>query len=325
VNGLSVCSGIGGLDLGLEWAGINITGQVEIDPWCRGVLARHWPDVPQHDDIRTAAQWWLSERRPQADVIFGGIPCQPHSVAGKRLGTADSRWIWPAVRDLIDAVAPQYVIIENVPRFIRSGLIDVLRDLAALGFDAEWGCIPAAALGAPHLRWRIFLFAALADPGRDPGYQRRPDHARQSPGGRHAHRSAVGADGAQWALADPEHAGRGEDDPARSALVRENIGVQAGRHETSGGIELRSADVAGLQRGRQPEPGLGGGPDGFPGWLDGSWEARVPRTVPRQPDHNDRIRGLGNAVVPAVAEYAGRLFMQWAQRRSLDQHRNRGR
>jgi DNA (cytosine-5)-methyltransferase 1 len=258
LNGLSICSGVGGLDAGLQrGAGIVPAAQVEIDPWCRGILEAHWPGVARHDDLRTAAAWWASAPRPAIGVLYGGIPCQPHSGAGKRLGTADPRWIWPAARDLIETARPRYVILENVPRFVRSGLLDVLSDLAALRFDAVWGHIPAAALGAPHLRWRFFLFAALADP--------------ECPGLAEL-RGEPGVDGPQLPPAE------------------------------------RDRDQWGAG---QPEPGLGRGPDGFPGWLDGTWEAGIPRTAPRGPDHNDRLRGIGNAVVPAVAEYAGRLFTQW--------------
>lgn len=89
LNVLSLFAGIGGLELGLERAGMNVVGQVEIDPYCVRVLAKHWPDVPRHDDVRTAAEWWLSQERPEVDVICGGFPCQPFSTAGLRGGLAD--------------------------------------------------------------------------------------------------------------------------------------------------------------------------------------------------------------------------------------------
>jgi hypothetical protein len=115
VNALSLCSGIGGLDLGLTWAGWTIAGQVEIDPWCRSVLAAHWPGVPRHDDIRTAAAWWTSAPRPAIDLICGGIPCQPHSAVGRRLGVTDPRWLWPPFAHVVAALRPALVLIENVP------------------------------------------------------------------------------------------------------------------------------------------------------------------------------------------------------------------
>jgi DNA (cytosine-5)-methyltransferase 1 len=101
MNGLSLFSGIGGLDLGLERAGIRTVGQVEIDLWCRRVLAKHWPDVPRHDDVRTAADWWLSRRRPRVHLVSGGPPCQPVSDAGRKMAQQDERWLWPQMRDTI--------------------------------------------------------------------------------------------------------------------------------------------------------------------------------------------------------------------------------
>lgn len=166
MNGLSLFSGIGGLDLGVERAGIITVGQVEIDPWCRRVLAKHWPDVPRHDDVRTAADWWLAEERPHVDLVFGGPPCQPFSVAGRKRGIADERWGWPWMADVVRRVRPRYVLVENVPTLVRDrdAFGWVLGDLAELGFDAEWSVISACALGAPHVRERLFL-VAFADGG----------------------------------------------------------------------------------------------------------------------------------------------------------------
>src|SRR5690606_23421248 len=84
LNILSLFAGVGGLELGLEWAGMRTVGQVEIDPYCQRVLAHHWPDVPRHDDVNTAPHWWRSEPRPPVDVVCGGFPCQPFSLAGKQ-------------------------------------------------------------------------------------------------------------------------------------------------------------------------------------------------------------------------------------------------
>lgn len=103
---LSLFAGIGGIELGLERAGMTTVGQVELDPYCQRVLARHWPEVPRHDDVRTAPEWWASEPRPAVDVICGGFPCQPFSTAGLRRGVADDRWGWPWMADVIRAVRP---------------------------------------------------------------------------------------------------------------------------------------------------------------------------------------------------------------------------
>jgi DNA (cytosine-5)-methyltransferase 1 len=161
VNVLSLFSGIGGLDLGLERAGMTIAGQVEIDPWCRTVLDRHWPEVPKHDDVRTAADWWSASARPAVDVVAGGFPCQPFSVAGRRRGVADERWMWPAMAAAVRELRPRYVVVENVPALLadRDAFGWLLSDLADLGFDAEWSLLSACAVGAPHPRERLLLVA----------------------------------------------------------------------------------------------------------------------------------------------------------------------
>lgn len=161
MNVLSLFAGIGGLELGLERAGMTVVGQVEINPFCRGVLEQHWPDVPKHDDVRTAVPWWMSEERPDVDVVCGGFPCQPFSHAGKKLGIADERWGWPWMRDVIDAVRPRIVVVENVAALLRDveAFSVVLGDLSDLGFDVEWDVVSACSLGAPHMRRRLFMVA----------------------------------------------------------------------------------------------------------------------------------------------------------------------
>src|SRR5690348_11915979 len=99
---------------------MTTVGQVEIDPWCRRVLARHWPDVPRHDDVRTAPEWWASTERPPVDVVCGGFPCQPFSSAGLRRGVGDERWGWPWMASVVRAVRPRYVVVENVADLVRS-------------------------------------------------------------------------------------------------------------------------------------------------------------------------------------------------------------
>jgi DNA (cytosine-5)-methyltransferase 1 len=161
VNVLSLFSGIGGLELGLERAGMTVVGQVELDDYCRQILTKHWPEVPRHDDVRTAVQWWQSRPRPRVDLICGGFPCQPFSSLGLGLGLADERWGWPWMRDVLDAVRPRYVLIENVAALL--GYVEafaiVLDDLSERGFAVEWSVVSACALGAPHPRRRLFVLA----------------------------------------------------------------------------------------------------------------------------------------------------------------------
>lgn len=161
LNVVSLFAGIGGLELGLERAGMTVVGQVELDDYCRRVLAKHWPDVPRHDDVRTAADWWLSEERPEVDVICGGFPCQPFSGLGNRLGIADERWGWPWMADVVRHLRPRYVVVENVPALLRDSDAFgwMLGDLAADGFDADWDVLSACSFGAPHTRERLFLVA----------------------------------------------------------------------------------------------------------------------------------------------------------------------
>jgi hypothetical protein len=112
VNVLSLFAGIGGLELGLERAGMTVVGQVELDPFCRRVLAKHWPEVPRHDDVRTCVDWWRREPRPPVHVVAGGFPCQPVSEAGRKLAQADARWLWPEMAKVIRAIRPVWVIGE---------------------------------------------------------------------------------------------------------------------------------------------------------------------------------------------------------------------
>lgn len=161
MNVLSLFAGIGGLDLGLERAGMQVVGQVEIDPFCRSVLQRHWPEVPRHDDVRTAVDWWLAQPRPAVDLVAGGFPCQPFSTAGLRSGVTDQRWGWPWMEHVVRVLRPRYVVVENVAALLddADAFGRLLGDLADLGFDADWSVLSACSVGAPHTRERLFLVA----------------------------------------------------------------------------------------------------------------------------------------------------------------------
>ena len=293
MNVLSLFSGIGGLELGLERAGMTVVGQVEIDPFCRSVLAKHWPEVPRHDDVRTAVEWWLGRARPAVDVVCGGFPCQPVSLAGKGLAQADERWLWPAAWAVIRDLRPRWAVLENVPGLLGRGLGDVLGDLAEIGYDAEWDCLPAAAFGAPHRRDRVFVVAHSGSDGV------RHESGRSNGAGR-AGATVAGHNGAARHLAHA--AGEG----------LEGAGLQG--RPTDGGMAM--ANPAGVRRDRSPT--LGRGPSA--GTTQGrvfqpprghTWTAepdvgRVAHGIPRRVD---RLRALGNAVVPQVAEHVGRLVM----------------
>ena len=168
----SLFSGIGGLDLGLERAGHKVIWQSEIEPYACKVLARHWPTVPNLGDITTVD--WTQVERP--DILCGGYPCQPFSVAGRRQGSDDPRHLWPAMRDSVRILRPRYVIGENVRGHLSLGFYEVLQDLSSLGYDAEWDIVSAASVGAPHIRQRLFWVAYPNDQGpqgRDRGAEGR--------------------------------------------------------------------------------------------------------------------------------------------------------
>jgi len=149
----SLFSGIGGIDLGFDRAGLRCAWQVEIDPDARMVLNKHWPEVPKHDDIRTFEP-------TSVDVICGGFPCQGISVAGKGKGLSDDRsGLWAEYFRVVKQAKPRIVVIENSPAIRTRGLREIVEQLAGIGYVCEWDIIPAAAIGAPHLRERMFIIA----------------------------------------------------------------------------------------------------------------------------------------------------------------------
>jgi DNA (cytosine-5)-methyltransferase 1 len=268
----SLFAGIGGIDLGLERAGWECRWQVEIDPFCRHVLEHHWPDVPRYGDIREL-DWSRVER---VDLLAGGFPCQPFSVAGQRRGKDDERWLWPEFAAAVRALRPRHVLVENVPGLLagHGGMGNVLGDLAQLGYDAEWDSVPAAAVGAPHLRYRVWIVAYWAElrwAMADADVWRPFDEIR--PG-----RDAAGHGGTAG-LADTERGGRGR-----------------GTSETGRGSERRTAAIgSGAASGRSDY------------WLAEPDVGRVAHGVPARVD---RLRALGNAVVPQVVEVIGRRLLE---------------
>lgn len=151
----SLFTGIGMIDHGLERAGMRCAWQVERNPFRRLVLHKHWPKVRRYSDIE-GVDFETIER---VDGICAGFPCQPVSTAGLRLAQADPRWLWPHVVRAIRGIRPRFVLLENVPGLLVRGMGDVLGDLAACGYDAEWQVLSAAAFSAPNLRERIFVVA----------------------------------------------------------------------------------------------------------------------------------------------------------------------
>jgi len=176
----SLFAGIGGIDLGLERAGMECAWQVEIDDYCQRVLAKHWPEVERFGDVRKCG----SHNLAAVDLIAGGFPCQPHSVAGKRRGAEDDRNLWPGFRRIIAELRPRYVLAENVPGIITTYIDTVLSDLESEGYACATFNLPAVAFDAPHRRERIFVVAYNDGIPRRLATKRRsnlPDAQRRSP------------------------------------------------------------------------------------------------------------------------------------------------
>lgn len=206
MNGLALCAGVGGLDLGLRLAlgsRFRSVVYVEREAYAAAALVARMEDAaldpaPVWDDLVTfdGRPW-----RGVVDLVTAGFPCQPWSVAGQRKGTADERWLWPDIVRIIREVDPRLVFLENVPGLLRHGLSIVLEDLASLGFDAEWDSFRAGELGAPHKRERLFILAhAAVEREREPHDEASADartRARAHPGGE------------RRGVADPERARRG--------------------------------------------------------------------------------------------------------------------
>lgn len=149
----SLFTGVGGFDLGLDRAGMKCNWQVEIDRDCRKVLKKHWPRVKKYKDIKNV------KNLESVDLICGGFPCQPYSIAGKRRGADDDRALWPEMFRIIQEARPAWIIGENVPGILSMEIEKVLSDLESIGFDTQPFVIPACAVNAPHRRDRVWIIA----------------------------------------------------------------------------------------------------------------------------------------------------------------------
>jgi len=164
---LSLFSGIGGIDLAAQWAGIETVAFCEIDPFCQKVLKKHWPEVAIFDDVTKLSASSLQHAGIQTesiDIVTGGFPCQPHSISGKRLASNDERDLWGENRRIISEINPRWYLGENVPGLLssESGRFfgRVLRDLAEMGYTAGWLCFGADTTGSVQGGERVYIVAA---------------------------------------------------------------------------------------------------------------------------------------------------------------------
>ena len=278
---LDLFSGIGGFSLGLErTGGFETVAFCEIEEFPRKVLRKHWPEVPCYDDVRTLTADVLARDGIAVDVITGGFPCQDLSVAGKRagLGEGTRSGLWSEIVRLIGELSPRYVIVENVANLLsgpsdkRGGWFGrILGDLAECGYDAEWENIPAAAVGAPHRRERVWIVAYPAQLQRD-------------------------GSGEHWQSSERQISKFGKRGGADNVADTNGKRLQGAKRKGSTGAEGKSIGHAiqrASQSGRQwePEPAVG----------------RVANGVSRRVD---RLKGLGNAVVPQIPELIGRAILE---------------
>ena len=305
---LSLFSGIGGLDLAAEWAGFRTVGQCEWADYPRKVLEKHWPGMPRWRDIRTLTKESFHEQTglESITVLSGGFPCQPFSTAGKRRGKEDDRYLWPEMLRVIQEIRPRWVVGENVAGIVTLALDTVLSDLEGIGYACQAVIVPACAVDAPHRRDRCAILAHRMCNGSQTGFA-------NSPGGqeRLTDKSFHGGS----ALANHERIGLWENsDQSYSYQKRDDKTPEQGRWPElrtagCGGCDVPNSDSA-LQPNTLQAWRRGGGP-GHIGWWP--TEPNVGRVAHGVPHRVDRLRCLGNAVVPqwgypffrAIAELEG--------------------
>ena len=288
LHALHLCSGYGGFELGLRHAGVECrtVGHVERDSYAAAVLVERMEQerldlAPVWSDLDTFdAQPWAG----RVELVTAGFPCQPFSAAGQRKGTDDDRWLWPSIGRIVRDVGPRYVFLENVPGLVRAGLPHVLADLADLGFDAEWGMLSAADVGAPHRRRRAWILAM--DNTESAGLQ------RDSRVGRERSASRPGP-------ADPGHP-----HVADAASVDE----REPHHET--GTVARSHARHDIGRGGFPPR-----PDDHDGWAEWIAQGGPQPSVRRSTDGRpaglaDALHLGGNGLVPQCAAEAFRQLYE---------------
>jgi DNA (cytosine-5)-methyltransferase 1 len=304
----SLFSGIGGLDLGLERAGMTVKWQSEIDPYACKVLAKHWPKVVNHGDIKLI-DW---SRVEPVDVICGGYPCQPFSTAGKRNGTDDPRHLWPWVKQAISELRPRYALMENVRGHLSLGFAEVLADLTAIGYDAEWRVISAASVGANHRRDRVII---VAYPGQQFWNGRRHLKSAGTANEQNAIQEPLGGSSSDVANAT-QLLGNGIYNNTRDSEQSETLSQLGNSSGAQNVANTNIWEVGGRDRRLQHDSRLVFGSENirrgtqeYAGWQWWETEPDVGRVADGISSRVDRLKCLGNAVVPQVAEIVGRLII----------------
>ena len=324
---VDLCSGIGGFALGFEWAGLSKPVLFcDIDPWSRKVLRKNWHDVPIAEDVKELAN--DPERFvPDCDILTAGYPCQPFSVAGKQRGAEDDRHIWTEIRTIVEAKRPAWCVFENVYGHVRMGLDEVLSDLEGASYATKAFIVPACAVNAPHRRDRVFIIGrnvgdseharspattltrSTVETGNDKS-QGKKASGKSKGTGRRKHDSTVAYPDGD----DGGHRGRTKS-PKREARVehrgggkRQPVG-QSGEDVAYPNDErpqgwLHRREGAGWQS-ELGHAGRGGSAHGQSGENQWSTEPDVGRVAHGIPRRVDRIRGLGNAIVPQIAKQIG--------------------
>ena len=283
---LDLFSGIGGFALGLEAAGFETAAFCEIDPYAQKVLKKNWPGVPIYDDVRRITADRLVSDGVGVDVITGGFPCQDISTAGRQAGIDGERsGLWSECARLLREIRPRYAIFENVTNLLTGDGGDwfkrVLWDISSVGYDAEWHCIPASAIGAHHHRDRVWIVAYPSECERQSGAEKQ---------------------GVLRAL--QENGAIDDNSGGRSEAYAANIS-----NPSSEGLQgSKEARNNGKDR-QEPRNQLITGLSGVQG---GIWatEPSVGRVANGVPARSHRLRCLGNAVVPQIPELIGRQIME---------------